>query len=71
MKIEAVCSNPDDVEFTITMTATLAEWKKLRDSINKDYHSEVKSNVECSITNLILQFERAKFMPKPEETDDA
>ncbi len=71
MKIEAVCSNPNDVEFTIVMTATLKEWNMLKETMDLHCYSELKSNLDRQIREIVSQFANAKYMPKMEETGDA
>ena len=71
MKIEAACSNPNDVEFTIVMTATLKEWKDIDRNIDSVSPFTPAGKLSKQIHDLIYDFERAKYMPKTEETDDA
>jgi hypothetical protein len=34
MKCELNCTNPEEIEYTITMTATAKEWEMIRDIMN-------------------------------------
>ena len=70
IKIEAVCSNPNDVELSLTITATLKEWNRLRETMGRDSYCELKSNLNTQIIDLVLQFSEAKYMPKTEETNN-
>ena len=71
IEIEAVCSNPNDVEFKITMTATLKEWKSIELNLIESCEWTPSGKLAKKICHLVEQFENAKYMPKPEETDDA
>ncbi len=71
IEIEAVCSNPNEVEFTITMTATLKEWKTIELNLIESSHLTPSAKLAKKICHLVEQFEKAKYMPESEETDDA
>ena len=71
IEIEAVCSNPNDVKFKITMTATLEEWKTIKLDLNSSNDWTPSGKLSYKIYELTQQFENVKFMPNPEETDDA
>ncbi len=71
MKIEAVCTNADQVEFSMTISGSLWDWKRLKESmINSDISSQLNDWLRCQISELVDQFEHAKFMPKNVESDD-
>jgi len=60
MKSKFMAVNADDLEYRLEMTMTLAQWKKLRDTVDTSYNGSVFRSV---IANMINQAER-NFTPE-------
>ena len=70
MKLISQIEKPDDVEVTISVTMTLAEWKKLKTVIS-DVHHYVPNAFHQAIRGAISQTEQKIFQQEPEETEAA
>jgi hypothetical protein len=53
MKTEARCTNPLAIEYTITATATLREWKEIGDALTKAEWSNATMGFRNQIRNLV------------------
>ena len=65
MKTSLKCENPDDIEFTMTITMSAEEWERLRDQLVTAYPSWRLSG---AISDLLGQA-RKIFWTTDEEAD--
>lgn len=52
MKATIKATNPGEIEFTLSITATASQWVKLKDQLAADWPA---SDLRYSITQLIIQ----------------
>lgn len=69
MRAQFQAENPDHIEFTITATMTLREWKQLKD-IMYNQPQTYGSNLWYSIRDMVTDAEQT-FYPKVEENPTA
>lgn len=61
MKATLRLAKPEDVEATISLTMTLAQWKLLRVSVSADAFHEPGGTLRGAIDDLVRQATRAFF----------
>ena len=58
MKTYMKATNPDRIEFSLTITLELKEWKELQEQLSRDYPSwELSSKITSMIGLAISSFE--------------
>lgn len=60
------CEKPEDVVYTMTVTATAGEWQKLRDQLNEAKFGYPAATMTRQIDNLLSQ---ARKIFWPTETE--
>lgn len=64
MRTQMTATKPDDIDFTLTISMRLGEWKDLREEISKDGHTGWK--LRSAITGMIIMAQ-SKFEPEAEK----
>lgn len=65
MRFTGTCSQPADIEFTVTITATLSEWKALKEQLSRSAFPAL--SVHQQINDLVSQAERRFYATEPTE----
>lgn len=58
----ASCTNAEDMEFTISTTATLKDWKEIKEAFKSAHYPQ--SKLIDQIVSLVHQFEHQVYNPK-------
>lgn len=64
MQTVLIPSKPDAIEFTLSITMTLGEWKELREEVDSKKHTGWKLRAEISD---MIQMAQTKFYPRTEQ----
>ena len=61
------CQNPDEIRYTLSVTMTIAEWRRFRDHLKSADHNWMspQADFQRNVTDMIQQIE-AVYYPSPE-----
>lgn len=66
MRCDLTCTEPDDIEYTIKITATVGEWREMRGQFT-DNQLNMPYSLQREISSMLSQANRTF---KPEESID-
>ncbi len=68
MAADFVVENPGDIDFTLTQTFTLAEWKTIRKSLMAGGYSYPTEKFKGDIIDMVCQAEKLYYPEQEKES---